>query len=108
MYSTAIDDNRPGFSLSDDDQQAMREWGPGLRSGLTMLPYPNGPADGVQGDSTRLFSRDGQWVDVAPVKGSALFFRHGFGLDSVVHEGCRVSGGVSKYVARINVMFGTD
>jgi len=45
-------------------------------------------------------------VDVAPVKGSALFFRHGFGFASVVHEGCRVTGDVSKYVARINVMYG--
>ena len=29
-------------------------------------------------------------------------------MESVVHEGCRVTGDVSKYVARINVMFGTD
>ena len=71
-----------------------------------MLLYLNGPADGVIGGSTRLFSRDGRYVDVAPVKGSALFFRHGFGFASVVHEGCRVTGDVSKYVARINVMYG--
>ena len=77
----------------------MQEWGPALRSGLTMLPYLNGPRDGVQGGNTRLFARDGEWVDIVPVKGSALFFRHGFGSDSVVHEGCRVSGNVSKYVA---------
>jgi len=24
----------------------------------------------------------------------------------VVHEGCRVTGNVSKYVARVNVMYG--
>ena len=107
VFNRHTDGNWPGFSLSED-RLAMREWAPGLRSGLTMLLYLNGPADGVQGGSTRLFKRDGSWVDVAPVKGSALFFRHGFGLDSVVHEGCRVSGSVSKYVARINVMFGTD
>ena len=107
VFNRHTDGNWPGYSLSAD-RQTMREWGPGLRSGLTMLLYLNGPAEGVQGGSTRLFSRDGHWVDVAPVKGSALFFRHGFGLESVVHEGCRVSGEVSKYVARINVMFGTD
>ena len=107
VFNPHTDGNWPGYSLSND-RQTMREWGPGLRSGLTMLLYLNGPADGMKGGSTRLFRRDGRWVDVAPVKGSALFFRHGFGLESVVHEGCRVTGDVSKYVARINVMFGTD
>jgi len=43
----------------------------------------------------------------APVKGAALSFRHGFDFDSVVHDCCRVTGGVPKYVARINVMFGS-
>lgn len=107
VFNRHTDGSWPGYALSAD-RQAMVEWAPGLRSGLTMLLYLNGPADGVQGGSTRLFSRDGRWVDVEPVKGSALFFRHGFGLDSVIHEGCRVVGSVSKYVARINVMFGVD
>ena len=107
VFNRHTDGNWPGYSLSLD-RTAMREWAPELRSGLTMLLYLNGPADGVQGGSTRLFCGDGRWVDVVPVKGSALFFQHGFGPQSVVHEGCRVSGGVSKYVARINVMFGTD
>ena len=107
VFNRHTDGNWPGYGLSPD-RQAMIEWGPGLRSGLTMLLYLNGPADGVQGGSTRLFCLDGQWLDVAPVKGSALFFRHGVGKESVVHEGCRVTGDVSKYVARINVMFGTD
>ena len=62
-------------------------------------------ADGVQGGNTRLYKPDGSGVDVSPVKGSALFFRHGFGRDSVRHVGCQVSGAVSKYVARINVMY---
>jgi hypothetical protein len=52
-----------------------------------------------------LFHPDRGHVDVMPKKGSALFFRHGFGPHSVLHEGCRVFGEVSKYVARINVMF---
>ena len=107
VFNRHTDGNWPGYDLSTD-RQTMREWGPELRSGLTMLLYLNGPANGVQGGSTRLFRRDDRWVDVAPVKGSALFFRHGFGMESVVHEGCRVTGDVSKYVARINVMFGTD
>lgn len=105
VFNRHTDGNWPGYGLSAD-RQTMVEWSPALRSGLTMLLYLNGPADGVQGGHTRLFGRDGQWVDVAPVKGSALFFRHGFGLDSVVHEGCRVTGNTPKYVARINVMFG--
>ena len=73
-----------------------------------MLRFLNGPANGAQGGLTRLFQRDGQWVDVAPVKWSALFSRRGFSVESVIHEGCRVTGDVSKYVARIIVMFGTD
>lgn len=105
VFNRHTDGQWPGYSLSAD-RTTMVEWEPQVRSGLTMLLYLNGPADGVQGGSTRLFSRDGRWVDVSPVKGSALFFRHGFGLDSVVHEGCRVTGKIPKYVARINVMFG--
>lgn len=105
VFNRHTDGNWPGYSLSPD-RSTMLEWGPELRSGLTMLLYLNGPADGVVGGSTRLFSRDGRYVDVSPVKGSALFFRHGFGPASVVHEGSRVSGLVSKYVARINVMYG--
>lgn len=105
VFNRHTDGNWPGYSLSTD-RSRMEEWHPNLRSGLTMLLYLNGPADGVQGGSTRLFRHDGASVDVQPVKGGALFFRHGFGGDSVVHEGCRVTGSVSKYVARINVMYG--
>lgn len=105
VFNRHTDGNWPGYGLSAD-RSSMEEWSPGLRSGLTMLLYLNGPADGVQGGSTRLFGRNGVVVDVEPVKGAALFFRHGFGFDSVVHEGCRVTGGVAKYVARINVMYG--
>lgn len=106
VFNRHTDGNWPGYSLSGD-QIRMQEWGPGLRSGLTMLLYLNGPQNGVQGGNTRLFAADGTCVDFVPVKGSALFFRHGFGADSVVHEGCRVSGKIPKYVARINVMYGT-
>ncbi len=105
VFNRHTDGNWPGYGLSAD-RNSMVEWNPALRSGLTMLLYLNGPADGVQGGSTRLFGLHGVRVDVAPVKGAALFFRHGFGADSVVHEGCRVTGTVSKYVARINVMYG--
>lgn len=107
VFNRHTDGNWPGYGLSSD-RSTMQEWPPGLRSGLTMLLYLNGPADGVLGGSTRLFGNDGRHTDVAPVKGAALFFRHGFGADSVVHEGCRVSGSVSKYVARINVMYGSE
>ena len=104
VFNLHTDGAWPGYSLSDDRQQ-MLQWDDQIRSGLTMLLYLNGPADGVQGGNTRLFKPDGSWVDVSPVKGSALFFRHGFGPDSVRHMGCVVHGAVSKYVARINVMY---
>ena len=104
VFNRHTDGDWPGYSLSEDRMQ-LREWSVAARSGLTMLLYLNGPEDGVQGGHTRLYRRDGQAVDVTPSKGSALFFRHGFGPDSVVHVGMPVHGPVPKYVARINVMF---
>ena len=104
VFNLHTDGSWPGYSLSEDRMQ-MLEWQPSIRSGLTMLLYLNGAAEGVQGGNTRLYKPDGSWVDVSPLKGSALFFRHGFGRDSVRHIGCQVSGAVSKYVARINVMY---
>lgn len=85
----------------------ISEW-PGVVSKLSMLLYLNdAAADGVQGGATRLFhiSKDGRYVDVAPKKGTALFFRHGFGDDSVVHMGTEVSGDVPKYIVRLNVLY---
>jgi hypothetical protein len=94
VFNRHTDGEWPGFGLSEDRQQ-MLQW-PGLRSGLTMLLYLNGPADGVQGGATRPLRPDGSWHEVRPRKGSALFFCHGFGPDSVVHVGARVSGPVPK------------
>lgn len=106
VFNMHTDGDWPGYGLSADRSE-MLEW-PGLRSCLSMLLYLNGPDDGVQGGSTRLFRPDRGHVDVTPKKGSALFFRHGFGPASVLHEGSRVFGQVSKYVARINVMYRLD
>lgn len=103
VFNRHIDGDWPGYSL-DLQRQTMCEW-QGLRSALTMLLYLNGPEQGVRGGNTRLLSRDGRWVDVVPQQGSALFFRHGFSPDSVIHIGDRVHGAVPKYVARINVMY---
>lgn len=103
VFNLHTDGDWPGYSLSAD-RRDMVEW-PALRSCLSMLLYLNGPEDGVEGGSTRLYRPDRGHVDVTPKKGSALFFRHGFGPQSVLHEGSRVFGDVSKYVARINVMY---
>lgn len=103
VFNMHTDGDWPGYGLSAD-RGRMLEW-PGLRSCLSMLLYLNGPDDGVEGGSTRLYRADRGHVDVRPKKGSALFFRHGFGPHSVLHEGSRVLGEVSKYVARINVMY---
>jgi hypothetical protein len=104
VFNRHTDGEWPGFSL-DADRRRMLQWPSHLRSCLTMLLYLNGPDDGVQGGATRLYRPDGGSHDVRPAKGSALFFRHGFGLQSVQHVGCAVRGPVSKYVARINVMY---
>jgi hypothetical protein len=103
VFNRHTDGDWPGFGLSADGTQ-MVEW-PGLRSKLTMLLYLNGPEQGVQGGQTRLYRSDGGAVEVTPRKGAALFFRHGFGRSSVLHEGARVHGSVPKYVARINVLY---
>ena len=103
IFNRHTDGDWPGYGL-DRERQVMHEWS-GLRSALTMLLYLNDASEGVQGGHTRLLARDGRWVDVAPRKGSALFFRHGFVPDSVIHIGDRVHGAVPKYVARINVMY---
>ena len=80
----------------------IEEW-PGVASQLSMLLYLN---DGFEGGATRLFRfDDGSPVDVAPKKGSALFFRHGFSRRSVLHAGLPVSGSLPKYVARLNVLY---
>lgn len=103
VFNRHTDGDWPGFGLSPDRRE-MVQWR-SLRSCLTMLLYLSGPEDGVRGGNTRLYRRDGSWTDVTPKKGSALFFRHGSCLDSVVHEGCRVTGTIPKYVARINVLY---
>lgn len=105
VFNRHIDGDWPGYGL-DPDRTEMLEWGGALRSCLSMLLYLNGPEDGVAGGQTRLLGRDGGWTDVTPRKGAALFFRHGFSPDSVIHIGARVSGPVPKYLARINVMYG--
>ena len=104
VFNPHTDGDWPGFSLSDDRRE-MLQWPAHLRSKLTMLLYLNGPQDGVVGGHTRLYRPDRGAVAVVPCAGAALFFRHGFGPGSVLHEGARVQGGVAKYVARINVMY---
>jgi hypothetical protein len=106
VFNPHVDGDWPGFGLSEDRSQ-MLQW-PGPRSCLSMLLYLNGPEEGVQGGSTRLFRPDRGHVDITPKKGSALFFRHGSGVASVLHAGARVFGDVPKYVARINVMYSQD
>jgi hypothetical protein len=103
VFNPHTDGDWPGFGLNHRQDQ-MEEW-IGPRSKLTMLMYLNGHDDGVEGGYTRLFRPDHSFVSVAPKAGRALFFRHGQGPDSVIHEGTRVTGNISKYVARINVLY---
>merc|ERR1712188_221110 len=91
QFTPHHDGTFPGHGMSEDGAGVER-WD-GVDSGLSMLLYLNdADAPGVTGEfvggATRLFRmgthpKDGQYVDVPPRKGSALFFRHGSGLDSV-------------------------
>jgi len=105
-----VDGQFPGSTASADSTGVVRC--DGVESGLSMLLYLNdsGPDD-VVGGETRLYHmgtrpEDGEYVDVAPRKGSALFFRHGNGHDSVLHAGLPVKGGC-KYMVKMNVLYGT-
>jgi len=107
LFSRHTDGCWPGQSVSKTGD-GIEEW-PGVESKLSMLLYLSDDCDGVQGGKTRLFPfGGGSPVDVSPKKGSALFFRHGFGPDSVHHMGTEVTGDVPKYVVRLNVLYGTS
>lgn len=104
-FNPHTDGQWPGQSIAPTGD-AIEEW-PRAESRLSMLLYLSDEADGFGGGATRLFRFDGgPPLDVAPRKGSALFFRHGFGPDSVLHAGLPVTGAVPKYVARLNVLYG--
>ena len=103
VFNRHIDGDWPGYGLSAD-QQSMVQW-TGMCSKLTMLLYLNGPEDGVQGGQTHLYQNDGKRLSITPKKGRALFFRHGHGSNSVLHEGAKVLGSTSKYVARVNILY---
>uniref|UniRef100_A0A7S2KU04 Prolyl 4-hydroxylase alpha subunit domain-containing protein n=1 Tax=Zooxanthella nutricula TaxID=1333877 RepID=A0A7S2KU04_9DINO len=98
----------PGYGIGKDGV-SMIEW-PGAISKISLLLYLNDESDGVRGGATRLYSTRGvghtsRPVDVQPAKGSILCFRHGYGEDSVLHEGLGVRKGAPKYVARINALY---
>jgi len=116
-FKPHVDGDWPAYAVDEHDTNRMfvldrEKHG---HSKLSMLLYLNDASDstdydGVEGGNTRLYSRQtgGKSYEVSPRKGSALFFCHGFGPDSVLHEGCNVQGAKPKYVVRINVMYEAD
>jgi hypothetical protein len=107
VFNPHTDGCWPGYSVSQSGDSIVT-WN-GVESKLSMLLYLNDASDGVEGGATRLFpfGHHDAPVDIAPRKGSALFFRHGFGDDSVLHMGTKVTSDIPKYVARINVLYET-
>merc|ERR1711953_1289565 len=103
MFRKHFDGEWPGYQIADD-RWTVEEI-EGTRSKLSMTLYLNGVGDGLVGGATRLFGERGEFVDVVPRKGAALFFRHGKEPQTVWHEGTEVHGDVPKYVARINVLY---
>jgi len=116
-FKPHVDGDWPAYAVDDRDANRMvvldrEKYG---HSKLSMLLYLNDASDatdhdGVEGGNTRLYSTQSgrEAYEVSPRKGSALFFRHGFGPDSVLHEGCNVQGTKPKYIVRINVMYEAD
>lgn len=104
VFNPHIDGDWPGFGMNSTGDQ-MVEW-PGQRSKLTMLLYVNSQMDGIIGGETEIYDRGEVVARVKPETGTALFFRHGRTPDSVLHAGAVLGDGPSKYVARINVLYG--
>lgn len=104
-FNRHVDGLFPGQGANEHND-GIDEW-TGVVSGMSILFYLNdGPTDGLVGGETRLWSADGtQFVDVAPRKGRALFFRRG-SADAVLHAGLPVTGNVPKYMALINLAYG--
>ncbi len=102
-FNLHIDGDWPGYGASENGQ-TMVQW-QGAHSKLTMLLYLNGAEDGVEGGDTVLYDQGQQQLSVRPKTGRALFFRHGHSRGSVLHAGAPLTGKVSKYVARINVLY---
>lgn len=97
----------PGHGINEDET-GIDEW-TGVVSGFSMLFYLNDYAtDGLEGGETRLWSANGsKYFDVQPVKGRVLFFRRG-SPNAVLHAGLPVTGHVPKYMALINLAYGTQ
>lgn len=102
-FKRHIDGDWPGYGLSQDGKDPI-QW-PFVYSKLTMLLYLNGIEDGIKGGETILFDKGEPQISIAPKTGRALFFRHGHCIGSVLHSGAPITGSVSKYVARINIMY---
>lgn len=105
QFRDHVDGNWPAYRLNEEKTQMIEV--EGKTSEISMLLYLTDQNDDEKGGQTRLYThkRD-KYVDVAPRKGSALFFRHGFGSESVLHAGRPIMNeGSEKMVARVNVMY---
>ena len=101
VFNRHTDGCWPGQSINATGD-GIEQW-EGCESKLSMLLYLS-DAEGA-GGCTRLFHPDGSYYDVSPKKGTALFFRHGHGPDSVLHAGMPLTGDRPKYVLRLNVLY---
>lgn len=107
VFNKHTDGAWPGQSVNAAGD-GVETWDAGAESKLSMVLYLS-DEDPAGGGQTRLYRFDGgEPVDVAPRKGRALFFRHGFGPRSVPHAGLRLRGKQPKYVCRLNVLYQQD
>lgn len=108
VFNMHTDGAWPGQSVNSAGD-GIEEWDVGgAESKLSILLYLS-DEDPAGGGQTRLYRFDGGApVDVTPKKGRALFFRHGFGPQSVPHAGLHLLGEQPKYVCRLNVLYQHD
>lgn len=102
VFNKHVDGSWPGYGFDASETQ-MVQW-PNVGSMLTMLLYLNDHNDDFVGGETQIYGVNNR-VDVLPVTGNALFFKHGFSQGSVAHIGKTVKGNGNKYVARINILY---
>ena len=101
-FKPHVDGDWPGFYY-DNSEGKIKAWD-NMSSMLSMLLYLTDNQSVVSQGVTRLYGET-NIVEVSPKKGSALFFRHGLGRDSVLHSGEPPGPNEEKIVARINVMY---
>ena len=95
--------------LNDENSSEEKNGLPNMQGGATLLFGSSGGSSSRGSSSKGSSSGSGGNIQtishrVKPKAGGALFFRHGFGSESVFHAGEAIQSG-KKYVVRLQVLY---